>query len=114
MKKTKRKPKTPKAQDANRGIAHALVGAAFKSVADVINISHLARAVGVSPQRLHGYWTGAFPWPADVALLVLAASGKVKLWREGLAVHLVIPTKVIRELGPLIGIELKLKDRSRR
>jgi len=31
-----------------------------------INLSELARTIGISPQTLHNYWNGYTDWPFDV------------------------------------------------
>lgn len=53
---------------------------------DLVNRAALARAAGISPQRLAGYWHGERPWPADVALAILAAAGRVRWDRTRLII----------------------------
>lgn len=80
-------------------IAHALVHAAFEQTEEFLNVSALARMVGVSPQRMHGYWTGRFPWPADVAIAVLAASGRLRLAARGFVYDGDVPLALAGLLG---------------
>lgn len=78
------------------GAMHALIRAAFPDFG--INQSALARAVGVSPQRLNGYWRGERPWPADVALSVLAVSGRLRRVDHGLVIDGEVPSQLAEML----------------
>lgn len=80
--------------EKTKPVAHAMIRAAFDGMEDLLNLAALARTVGVSPQRLGGYWRGEHPWPADVALLVLAASGRLRASDGGLSYEGDVPARL--------------------
>lgn len=94
--------------------AHALIRAAFRETETLLNLSALARTVGVSPQRLGGYWRGEHPWPADVALAVLAASGRLKRGATGLVYEGDIPEALDQIVGAVDGTVPDAPRRKRR
>lgn len=77
------------------GVADALIRAAFGAQREQVNLSSLARTLGISVPRLHGYWNGRTPWPADVAVAVLAASGRLRTDGEAFRFEGDVPPRVV-------------------
>ena len=84
-----------------RGLADALIRAAYGPERAIVNVSALARSCGIGVHVMHSYWSGRTPWPADVALLVLAASGRLRTDGGALLLEGSAPPRVVGVLSRL-------------